>query len=166
MPETIPLQNDRTFTTGSGNWTGDFTWDEGTLSGKQGNIRILLPPGPTTKTISLAYPAIKPKPGQLHVLRYKTYILTSGFGWPRVDSLLTDGSLSITDSFTPPSGPGFWDSWYVNADIPAAWDQASSLLQLTINNLYILDEELALDEFSLIWTPTARIDHLPMMGVH
>jgi len=166
MPEVITPENNRTFTTDSDDWAGEFTWDGGTLSGKQGYIRIVLPPGPTTKIITLAYPAIKPKPGHLHVLRYKTYILTSGFGWCRVDSLLTDGIYSFSDSFVPPSGPLFWDAQYVNCNIPAAWTQSNTLLQLTINNLYVLDEELALDEFSLIWTPAARVDHLPMMGVH
>jgi len=166
MPEAITPENNRTFTTGSGNWAGNFTWDGGILFDKQGNIRIVLPPGPTTKVISLAYPAIKPKPGQHHVLRYKAYKLTSGFPWCRVDSLLTDGTFSFTDSFMPPSGPLFWNPFYQNINLPAGWAQANTLLQLTINNLLGLNEELALDEFSLIWAPPAKIDHLPMMGVH
>jgi hypothetical protein len=164
LGETIPLQNDRTFTTGSGNWSGTFTWNGDVLGGKQGNIRIVLPSGPSAISIALAYPAIKPEPGQLHVLLYKTYRLTSGFPWCRVDSELTDGVYAFTGSFTPPSGPGFWDGAYVNCDIPADWDKLNTQLTLTINNLLGLNEELALDEFSLLWS-SAKIQHLPLVGI-
>ena len=163
--ECIPDENDRTFTSGPGSWEGDFTWRGDVLSGHQGYIQVTIPSPETSKTISLAYPAIKPVPGKTHLLGSKACKIEYDYGPNLLELEITDGVYSFTTQCDLPSGPLFWDSCNYGVDIPPDWIQENTILNVTINRIHADPADIALDDFTLYYETIARPQYLPIMGI-
>jgi len=163
--ECIPDENNRTFTTGPGDWAGDFVWYGDVLSGRQGYIRVTIPSPETTKTISLAYPAIKPVPGKIHLLGSQACKIIYDFGPNLIELLLTDGVYSFVGKCSLPSGPLIWDGCGTGFDIPKDWNVENTVLEITINRIHADPADIALDDFTLYYETIARPQYLPVMGV-
>lgn len=166
MTERIQPENNRTFTTGSGNWAGDLVWHGDTYLGQQGYISVVCNPSPDTKIISLQYPAIKPVPAQDNALNFKIHSIVESSNGFTLNFKLTDGvythELYIEHFYDGPVWLGEGDVWTIEDE----WTVENSVLELTIGLVDDPTAELGFDDFSLEAPVPARPDHLPLMGVH
>jgi len=164
MSERITPEINRTLSSGSGDWAGDFIWDAAGPSSGYGSLLVTLGPYPDTKHVSLSYPSISPKPNRGNLFRlsvckitYEVFILSF---------LITDGLYSAAASWNPPSGPGFWDRAAFTFGIPAAWNLSSTLLTISLTTSFGLGwgSIIALAYFSLLPEPI-KPQNLPVMGI-
>ena len=166
MAELIQPEINRTFLTGSGNWTGALNWSGNTLFGRTGYLYFDLSTGDDYQIISLLYPYVKP---------LKLIVNQLSFSMARV----TPTSLSITYKITltdgvktfsyGPANYGlslFWEDFGVAALIPSEWISAASQIIFQIKCYPGYTGRAALRNFSLTAWPPTRPDHLPLMGVH
>lgn len=165
MTERIQPENNRTFTTGKGDWAGDLVWHGDTFLGHQGYISVICEPTPATKTISLKYPAIKPIPTKSNWPDWKVHVIGStGNGW-NLGMKLTDGIYSYENTVQHFFSGPVWLGEGVGGDLPSDWNINNSELSLTISLISDLSGEIAFDDFSLIVLLPTKIQYLPLVGV-
>lgn len=166
MSERIQPENNRTFTTGSGDWVGDLIWHGDTYEGHQGYISVPVEGTATPKTISLQYPAIKPVPGKDFTLRtYPHYLEYAGSGFT-LGWQITDGVYTFSQHLEHFFDGFPWDQIAIVDTMPNDWTPESTTLSLTIGVIEDAPAELVFDHFSFETEAPARTDHLPLMGVH
>jgi hypothetical protein len=164
MGNRIQPENNRTFKTGAGNWTGPLVWHGDILDFHQGYITVDIPGGGSPVSISLAYPYIKPAPGEFN-----------GFGGAHLTALIPpDGYLEFTWVITDGvytawtliefSGSPFWFGLGGAYSVPADWDIPNTILTISIRDVGGMAGQIAFDDFDL--TPyTKAAQYLPIMGV-
>ena len=164
--ELIISIEDREFTTGLGNWTGECTWDPGPVLGRLGVLHVQVPAGVTTKNFQLAYPAFKALPSIAYNLSFLNYgvIVGGQIAWPSLS--FTDGVYEAAGTLHEFGTPGTWRAFTCNLLPPVAWNPNTATLKFTVNSLgdNLLDSYF--DDFSILYFSAARKDHLPLMGVH
>lgn len=165
MPELIQPEINRTFATGSGDWTGDFVWDGGFLSPYWGNLRVTIDPSNTPQIISLNYPAISAKQGAFNSFEFSAYMI-DGFNY-QINITITDGNYVLEGFYQPPTPAPIWNGWTQAFDIPADWIIENTQLILTIFGITPPKENktIALDQFSLTTEAVGKIQYLPLVGV-
>lgn len=164
MSDRIRPENNRTFKTGSGTWTGNFVWHSDTLDFHQGYITVEIPPGGGPKTISLAYPAIIPRLDftggfGAAALDFNQLVAPTLFDW-----MITDGVYTAWNDTWGIGGDNLWLGIGGIYSVPADWNLYATVLTLTCYNPSGLGGKVAFDDFSLS-PPIEKSQYLPVMGI-
>ena len=167
MPELIPSQDDREFTSSKGHWAGEITWHSETYDGHTGFIEIPLSPTPPQLTITLSYPNLTPK-RQMTVTGTLLASFEPGTGFhPVPTAYLTDGVYSYLYAYAGIEPGTSWEIFTVSAELPDDWDKESAQITVTPQGFPGDDTSVYLDNFSIIGEGGAvKIDNLPLLGVH
>jgi hypothetical protein len=163
MSERIQPENNRTFTTGSGDWTGGLVWHGDTLQGKQGYITCQVDEDNPTKTIILIYPAIQPAPNKNHRFKMSLCLPEFSSNPPHLDWHIIDGAgFSYGEVGIYPHATE-WALTNITFPFPADFNVPGTQLVIEVYALSGNYGQIALDEFSL--KPLGIIQHLPIVGV-
>jgi hypothetical protein len=163
MPEYIKPQENRTFDSSLGNWTGDAVWLSLPIPGYPGVAALTMQNPNNSQSMALAYPYLSPRKNASLTLNFKATAGTPGhlrqFTWT-----LTDGTTIFTGTYTIPMAQ---EDRYVIEDIiiPSGWNKLTSTLTITGTENPGQSWELWLDNFSLFEDLPIKPDHLPLMGV-
>lgn len=163
MTERIQPENNRTFTTGSGDWTGPLAWHPGSLYGRQGYIDCLVDVGNPTKNITLAYPAIQPAPSKRNQFGALFCLTSPIVPFPAVDWMITDGVHTDFKEVGLDPGLSNWKPFGFTYLVPADWNVSNTQLIISIYALSGNYGEVAFDNFSL--KPLGIRQYLPVVGV-
>ena len=164
MSERIQPENNREFTTGPGDWAGDFVWHPETLDGRQGFIAFHLPAGGAVKNMSLAYPHINPVLNKQNGFGAAILALAEVDDYALYSWLITDGvyfNWGQTDrGVEHPS----WMGIGISYDVPSDW-----IIQNTILNVsaYVPSGKAAIVAFDAfhLFVEIAKPQYLPLMGI-
>lgn len=164
--ELIKSIQDREFTSGLGNWTGQCDWQDGPILSRQGVLHVEMPPGTTLKQFQLQYPAFKALPEVAYNLSFVNYgIIVSGqIAWLGLS--FSDGVYEAAGTLFEFGTPGTWRDFTCNLLPPLGWNPNTALLKIKVYSLgdYLLNSYF--DNFSILYYSAARLDHLMLMGVH
>jgi hypothetical protein len=160
--EKIQPENNRTFKTGSEDWTGGFTWHSDTLLGHQGYITCKVDEDNPIKTITLVYPAITLTAKKFNRFGALYCLTEFTIQPPAVDWELTDGGIfTYGEVNIYPHVPG-WVPFGGDPGVPTGINVNGSTLIISVYALSGNYGEIAFDDFSL--KPHGGIQHLPIMG--
>jgi hypothetical protein len=167
MPEQIPSQDDREFTSSKGHWAGTITWHPETYDGHTGFVEIPLSPTPPQLTINLSYPNLTPKPKMVVQAKLRASFEPGTGFHPVPTAYLTDGAYSYLYKYQGIEPGTSWEIYGVNKELPEDWNKASAQITVTPQGFPGDDTSVYLDDFSIIGTGgAAKTDHLPLLGVH
>ena len=161
--EAIQPEENREFTLGVGNWTGDITWDPGPIGGRSGLIKIDVDPFPAYGVGQLLYPYAKPIRNKYH--NFGLYFFAPlGQPGPYIKVTLTDGVYTFD---RPWYYLDIYDTWIRvshDVDIPSDWNIEETIVSFTVKNDALLDPMTTYADGASFYAFT-KVDHLPILGV-
>ena len=166
MGELIVSKEDREFNTSIGNWQGDIEWNPGPVCRESGLCQINVPMATPGKKAQLSYPhVVIPRGKEIAFVILNVHAPLTNQG-ELFYLTITDGNYSYTSplqiqaiSCTP-----VWKG--ILYTTPNDWDKTKSQIIVTAYSYPANDMVLLFSEVSAYYTPTAKADHLPLMGVH
>jgi hypothetical protein len=161
--EKIQPENNRTFKTGSGSWSGPLVWHPGELDLHRGYITVGVPPASPGRTISLSYPSINPAPGKTHGFQGAYLPISNPLGEIVLTWTITDGGGGSFSDTIYLSTATIWTSFVGSFVIPPGWNTPGTMLYLTLLDVGTSGGLIALDDFSLL--TAEKIMYLPFVGV-
>lgn len=164
MGDRIQPQNNRTFKTGSGTWTGNFIWHSDTIDFHQGYITVDVPMGGGPVLISLPPPAIKITPGVFHGFGGAALRFNSGLPLVLFDWLITDGFYMDFAAHAQSGGPNYWSGIVGVHAVPLDWNIHNTRLDISVYTPSGNPGMMAFDDFTLS-PPTKGTQHLPIIGI-
>ena len=164
MSERIQPENNRTFTAGPGTWAGPLVWEGSVYDGRQGHIYLDIDTFPSTKSISLAYPAIKPIPDQDNDLSFWIAELASTGNDIEIDFEITDGVYTFGPYHSTMVGLLTWTPFAEPLALPSDWDTINTILKISISSTVGALGKVAFDDFSLS-APAPKPQYLPILGI-
>jgi hypothetical protein len=163
MAEKIQPENNRTFKTGSGDWTGAFTWHSDTLGGHQGYISGTIDEDNPEAIITLHYPAIQPVPNRIHRFKMSSCLPAFSVTPPFYDWHITDDmGFSYGEVGICPHTPD-WRSENGKFEILLGFNIAGAEIKIRIWTPSEWWGEIAFDDFS--FKPISHHQFLPILGV-
>jgi len=164
MSERIQPENNREFTTGPGDWTGDFVWHPETLEDRQGFIAFHLPEGGAVKNMSLAYPHIKPVPNKWNDFKGAILALAETNDYALYSWLITDGVYSNWEKTDFGVQHPWWIGFGMGIDVPSDWDVENTVLNISA---YVPSGKAAIVAFDAfhLSVEMAKPQYLPLVGV-
>lgn len=166
MSELIQPEINRTFSAGLGDWAGDYSWGEEEYLELFAYMQLIRPPPNLPYYTQLLYPAFDSPPN-------KDLILTFLMGACFHNNNLVSYSIKLLDGVNTLS-PTSWadvhtDTWAhhtLTFTTPALWNKRNAKILIQIQNGPWWTTTLRFKNFSLTKATVARVDHLPLLGVH
>jgi len=164
MGDRIQPENNRTFKTGSGTWTGPFVWHSDTLDFHQGYITVAVPMGGGPIVISLPPPAIKVTPGVGHGFGGGALQFNDGLALVLFDWMITDGVYTDFGAHARSALHNTWLGILGIYAVPLDWNVHNTRLDISVYTPSGNPGMIAFDDFSLS-PPTKGTQYLPIMGI-
>jgi hypothetical protein len=163
MYEGITPEENRLFTTSTGNWTGPITWEPGPVYGQTGVVRAIVAPDAGIAYVKLQYPYCKPLKKKLNAFTIATQKEPPGPFVHEIKLILTDGSYLFESPLYYLTIDFNWIGLGYEPMIPEDWKTNQTQLIIMLHETSIYETYLYLKYASLSALP--KVDHLPILGV-
>jgi hypothetical protein len=164
VPDTELIQDieDRQFNTSLGHWTGDAIWTTDPIWWHGGVAWINLPNLLEQHSMKLQYPYVKAKPGRPHNINF--YIMFGVYAgkihwkWKLTDGIYIHQNTGLQD---------IANTWYPIIEgmtLEPGWTRTSTQLEIAVYTEITAPTDVWLDDFSLQYEPSEKLQYLPVMG--
>ena len=170
MPDTerITDQENRTFDSSLGDWTGDAVWEIYPYGDYGGIAKFYLGPAKHSGQMILEYPHLNIKLNGTYTLTFVYYNII-----PPLQSIttfkVTDGTYTFED-FVLIDDTHPWKPAILYFDTPLDWNKLTTILEITIEAIPPTESTMFCDNFSIMGedfppVPAVKIQYLPIMGM-
>ena len=164
MYEGITPEENRLFTTSTGNWTGDASWEPGPIFGESGILMIMRPPDPAPAIVTLSYPSVKTSKGKENSFAVLGIFRSLSLDLGQFYVKITDGSYLFASPLLNLSVVDTWMWLGHSADIPQDWNNNNTSIIIQTIGGFGPARYLPVSMASLS-APGEKIQYLPIMGM-
>jgi hypothetical protein len=163
-------QEDKTFDSSVGNWTGDATWQEGSPLGQAGMAVFSSTGIGDPKYMTLRYHNFDLFQGCQHLPFWLQKELDTDWFY-QIYTCISDGNYIIENTENPANIPNL-EGFGLTPTLPTDWNKTNTFVRFGIIPTYLAPIKVAIKSFQMYaWVPddweppTTRTDYLPIMGI-